>query len=142
MPPILDAGPAARRHENQRLGRHPRIALPVGRTADGSGPALVPTDRILQSWDVLSRYLKCADAGLFAGHYVKGRPMLEWEYITISLNDIPFKPGVIGVLNDAGKEGWELVAVTSNNIAYMKRQVAEAPVATTRRRTAAPREPR
>ena len=68
--------------------------------------------------------------------------MVEWEYIIISLNDIPIKPGVIEVLNDAGKEGWELVAVTSNNIAYMKRQVAEAPVATTRRRTAAPREPR
>jgi hypothetical protein len=68
--------------------------------------------------------------------------MLEWEYITISLNDIPFKPGIIEVLNDAGKEGWELVAVTSNNIAYMKRLIAEAPVATTRRRAAAPREPR
>jgi hypothetical protein len=100
----------------------------------------VSADRVLQSWDVLSHYLKCA--GLFSGHFVKERPMLEWEYITISLNDIPFKPGIIEVLNDAGKEGWELVAVTSNNIAYMKRQVAEAPVVTTRRRTAAPREPR
>jgi hypothetical protein len=68
--------------------------------------------------------------------------MVEWEYITISLNDIPFKPGVIEVLNDAGKERWELVAVSSNNIAYLKRQVGPAPAAATRRRTVVPREPR
>ena len=68
--------------------------------------------------------------------------MVEWEYITISLNDIPFKPGVIEVLNDAGKQGWELVAVTSNNVAYLKRQVVQAPATAARRRTAAPRESR
>jgi hypothetical protein len=49
--------------------------------------------------------------------------MPEWEYTLISLNDLPFKPGVIDVLNDAGKDGWELIAITSNNIAYLKRQV-------------------
>ena len=49
--------------------------------------------------------------------------MPEWEYSLISLNDLPFKPGVIHVLNDAGKDGWELVAITSNNIAYLKREI-------------------
>jgi hypothetical protein len=50
-------------------------------------------------------------------------PMPKWEYTIISLNDLPFKPGVIEVLNDAGKEGWELVAITLNDIAYLKRQI-------------------
>jgi hypothetical protein len=26
-------------------------------------------------------------------------------------------------LNDAGKDGWELVSISSNNFAYMKRMV-------------------
>ena len=49
--------------------------------------------------------------------------MPEWEYITISLNDLPLKPGFVQVLNDAGKDGWELVMITGNNIAYLKRQL-------------------
>jgi hypothetical protein len=49
--------------------------------------------------------------------------MPEWEYININLTDLPFKPGVIAVLNDVGKDGWELVVITSNNIAYLKRQI-------------------
>ena len=63
--------------------------------------------------------------------------MPEWEYTLISLNDLPFKPGVIDVLNDAGKDGWELVAITSNNIAYLKRQIAE-PASKSARRKADP----
>ena len=49
--------------------------------------------------------------------------MPEWEYMTIDLNDLPSKASEIDVLNDAGKDGWELVVITSNNIAYLKRQV-------------------
>jgi hypothetical protein len=41
--------------------------------------------------------------------------MWEWEYAHICLNSQPFKP--IEVLNHAGKDGWELVVITSNNIA-------------------------
>jgi hypothetical protein len=49
--------------------------------------------------------------------------MPEWEYREISLNDFPFKPRAIAVLSDAGKDGWELVTITPNNTAYLKRQV-------------------
>ena len=49
--------------------------------------------------------------------------MPEWEYMTISLNDLPPKASEIDVLNDAGKDGWELVIITSNNIAFVKRQI-------------------
>jgi hypothetical protein len=49
--------------------------------------------------------------------------MPRWEYRTIELNE--FRPGDddINALNDAGKEGWELVGIAAHNIAYMKRQV-------------------
>jgi hypothetical protein len=53
--------------------------------------------------------------------------MLEWEYISISLNDLPLKPGVIAVLCDAGRAGWELVTISPNNIAYLKRQIRKRP---------------
>ena len=49
--------------------------------------------------------------------------MPEWEYTKIDLNDLPSKASVIDVLNDAGKDGWELVLITSNNIAFLKRQI-------------------
>jgi hypothetical protein len=49
--------------------------------------------------------------------------MPEFEYITVSLNEVPPKTGVIHILNDAGKDGWELVMITGNNIAYLKRQI-------------------
>jgi hypothetical protein len=48
-------------------------------------------------------------------------PMPEWEYTKIDLNDLPPKASEIDVLNDAGKDGWELVLITSNNIAFLKR---------------------
>jgi hypothetical protein len=53
-----------------------------------------------------------------------GRLMAEWEYISINLNDLPRSSDEIDLLNDAGHEGWELVVITSNNIAYLKREVA------------------
>jgi hypothetical protein len=56
--------------------------------------------------------------------------MSEWEYIKIDLNDLPRNTRGIDLLNGAGKEGWELVALTSNNIAFLKRPV--------RRRTSRP----
>jgi hypothetical protein len=60
----------------------------------------------------------------------KERQMPEWEYIKIDLNDLPRRTESIDLLNDAGKDGWELVALTSNNIAYLKRKI--------RRRSSAP----
>jgi hypothetical protein len=59
--------------------------------------------------------------------FTKGiRPMPRWEYRAIHLNEIPAGEEDIDVLNDAGKEGWELVGVTTSNIAYLKRQVVSS----------------
>ena len=52
--------------------------------------------------------------------------MPQWQYHTIYLAEIPRGSDAIDVLNDAGGEGWELVGITANNIAYLKRQVAQA----------------
>jgi hypothetical protein len=49
--------------------------------------------------------------------------MPQWQYRTIYLNDVPRGSDEIEVLNDAGGEGWELVGITANKIAYMKRQI-------------------
>ena len=51
--------------------------------------------------------------------------MPEWEYITVSLNDRSPKTLRVDVLNDAGEEGWVLVRITPNQIAYLKRQNRE-----------------
>jgi hypothetical protein len=51
--------------------------------------------------------------------------MAEWEYLTINLSDLPLKTRAIDILNDAGKDGWELVAITKKNISYLKRQIAK-----------------
>jgi hypothetical protein len=47
-----------------------------------------------------------------------------WEYRAIDLGSIPTKASDIDELNRLGKEGWELVAITVNGLAYFKRQVA------------------
>ena len=51
--------------------------------------------------------------------------MQQWEYRTIYLND-PRKTDEIDLLNDAGEQGWELVGITANHIAYLKRQIARS----------------
>ena len=66
--------------------------------------------------------------------------MPEWEYTRINLNDGPRRSDDIDLLNDAGKEGWELVNITTNNIAFLKRQIAEpARPQAARRKTVAAR---
>jgi hypothetical protein len=51
--------------------------------------------------------------------------MPERKYLTIDLNDLPRKTENVDMLNDAGEEGWELVTITVDHIAYLKRQVAK-----------------
>jgi Domain of unknown function (DUF4177) len=58
----------------------------------------------------------------------------QWEYQKVDLHDVPRKHDEIDILNDAGKDGWELVAITTNNMAILKRQVPEP--------AAAPKSPR
>jgi hypothetical protein len=48
--------------------------------------------------------------------------MPQWQYCTIHLNDSERSEGVHAV-NAVGKEGWELVVVTRNSIAYFKRPI-------------------
>jgi hypothetical protein len=62
--------------------------------------------------------------------------MPQWQYRTIYLNETPLGSDAIAVLNDAGGEGWELVGITANNVAFMKRQ-SVAPVQARRRKASA-----
>jgi hypothetical protein len=63
--------------------------------------------------------------------------MPQWEYRRIDLNDAPRRGDDVDVLNRAGNEGWELVAVTGNGVAYVKRPLPEPPKPA-RRKAAAP----
>jgi DNA-binding protein H-NS len=57
--------------------------------------------------------------------------VIDWEYRKIDLNQLPRKTDEIDVLCDAGEEGWELVTIQSNNVAYLKRERGEMPPAPT-----------
>jgi hypothetical protein len=50
---------------------------------------------------------------------------MRWEYRKIALNDVPRRTDDIDVLCAAGEDGWELVAILANNIAYLKRGRSE-----------------
>ena len=55
--------------------------------------------------------------------------MPQWEYRRINFGEL--LRGTEELLNSAGEEGWELVAITNNGVAYLKRQI-EVEVATPR----------
>lgn len=63
--------------------------------------------------------------------------MTQWEYRKIDLSNVPRKVDDVDLLTDAGRDGWELVGITSNNIAYFKRQLEEPEAPPTPRRGAA-----
>jgi len=48
--------------------------------------------------------------------------MPQWQYRVIYINDAPRGSDAIDMLNDAGGEGWELIAITAK-----QRRVHEAP---------------
>jgi hypothetical protein len=52
----------------------------------------------------------------------------DWEYRKIDLNQQHPRGGELDLLNAAGAEGWELVGISSNNIAYVKRPLEDVPV--------------
>ena len=66
--------------------------------------------------------------------------MAQWEYCKVDLGAVPLNANDVDVLNDLGKEGWELVNITRNSIAYLKRQLAPppAPESVRRRKSVAP----
>ena len=49
--------------------------------------------------------------------------MSGWQYRKIDLNLQRPRSDELEVLNTCGAEGWELVAIASNNIAYLKRAI-------------------
>jgi hypothetical protein len=62
---------------------------------------------------------------------------MQWEYTKIDLNQVPPRGDDLDLLERAGKDGWQLVFITVNHIAYMKRQSTEAaPIATPPQRPA------
>jgi hypothetical protein len=63
--------------------------------------------------------------------------MPQWEYSKIDLNNVPAKASDLDALDDAGKDGWELVGITANNIAYLKRMLQD-PMTPSRPRAQAP----
>lgn len=63
--------------------------------------------------------------------------MERWEYMKLDLNDLPRNKDSIDVLNNAGREGWELTHLTANHFAYLKRLIEEtAPAKPARRKPA------
>ena len=55
--------------------------------------------------------------------------MLEWEYRKINLSELPRGRDDVDVLNDAGKSGWELVAITGMNFAFFFKRARAKPTA-------------
>ena len=50
--------------------------------------------------------------------------MPQWEYRAIQLNELP-QDKKLDVLNDAGEVGWEIVGITTDDVAYLKREVVK-----------------
>jgi hypothetical protein len=51
---------------------------------------------------------------------------MPWQYRKISLNELPRRTDDMDLLCHIGREGWELVHITPNNIAYFKREFHDA----------------
>jgi hypothetical protein len=49
--------------------------------------------------------------------------MRTWEYTKIALNEASRQGDDVDVLCAAGENGWELVAVLPNGVAYLKREI-------------------
>lgn len=52
--------------------------------------------------------------------------MSGWEFAKINLADTARRQNELDLLNKAGADGWELVCVSLNNIAYLKRPLGSA----------------
>jgi hypothetical protein len=54
-------------------------------------------------------------------HVVNGIAMPHWQYRAIDLADLP-DCNCLDLLNKLGEEGWELVIITANSIAHLRRR--------------------
>jgi hypothetical protein len=52
--------------------------------------------------------------------------MTRWQYKKVNLADVPCNRLEVDLLDEVGKDGWELVAITANNVAYLRRQIASS----------------
>lgn len=48
---------------------------------------------------------------------------MVWEYLAVDVSNPPSRMTVADLLNQAGKDGWELVTITANMQACFKRPV-------------------
>lgn len=53
-------------------------------------------------------------------------PVSEWEYRKIALNQAVHKSDEVDLLNAAGLDGWELIALLPNHMAYLKREAGRS----------------
>jgi hypothetical protein len=51
--------------------------------------------------------------------------MAAWEYRKIDLGDLPREAHDLDLLAKAGDDGWELIVITINNMAYLKRPISK-----------------
>ena len=51
--------------------------------------------------------------------------MPEWEYRKIDLGDLPREKTDLDFLAKAGDDGWELIAITIHNMAYLNRPISK-----------------
>ena len=49
--------------------------------------------------------------------------MSQWEYRKVALSELPRGRDDIDLLCAVGEEGWELVAILANHVAYLKREI-------------------
>ena len=60
--------------------------------------------------------------------------MVRWEYHTINLAYLPARIDDIDLLNEAGEQGWELIAIMSNRTCGDRYYPADAPADLSTRR--------
>ena len=61
--------------------------------------------------------------------------MAQWEYCKADLGAVSRSATDVGLLNNLGNEGWELVSIMPNGIAYFKRQLPPSAPPKSARRT-------
>jgi DNA-binding protein H-NS len=84
----------------------------------------------LAEFVALTALSECANIAVVTGEWV----VSGWEYKKLALNQMAHKTDDVDLLCEAGEEGWELVAILPNNIAYLKRH-AEEPISEARERS-------
>jgi hypothetical protein len=52
--------------------------------------------------------------------------MMQWEYKAVDLNDAPNGGDEVDLLKEFGAQGWELVTITANRLAFLKRPIPPA----------------